>query len=834
MAVLQADLLLNLGEAEAQVEQLGSLIEQQVSDVTLEVDVEVNDEQVQTALGDLEAAEVDVIADVESAQADIDSLEAGSVELEVEADTSGAEAEITGLADATTGLGGAASLAEGDLSGAASAAGLFGEEAGAVAGVVVAAGAAFGVIGSQALEAAGAEQRFAAVTGDLGNELKAIDIAGLSTDLGELAISLGGSDEAALAASTRIAAIGENAGLTDSEINTLNDGLFAFEAAAISSGLATGQLGDNTQRLLSGFARGGRFLQNFGVSLTSAEINARALADTGKATAAELTQIEKAQAGLNLALEQNPDIAAQVAAGQANIQTSVAATRARFEELIESLGTPFIEPFTEGLARAEGPMQSFAEQAGAMAEGAALAAPSIEQLGLAMGVFGIQTEETAIGLDALTSGGLTALADLGGLAEGGETLGKSFGDSAVAAEQLAEGESEVAAGAAAAQAEVNALVQAATGLAPSLGGAIENVSKAGDAFGILEAESNPVLIAQNLEAMIESFQNFTDNVETIANQGGSRVAEALGQLGPEVAGSLAASLATLPPEFTTNLESLLAQAEASGLDLGEVLASTVGAATGQIPGIIQGQTGPVQSASDAVGQAGATGFDAGFALTQGLITTQMILAAGTVLAGGPAVISSSQAVGRAAGTGLGASFASTSVPFVQLAMTSVRFAIIGQGASLAGSARAVGSQIGVSLGQGIVSGLNTQLGSIVAAAANAVNQAEQAARNAADANSPSRLFASLGSDMGEGLAIGFADAASALIGSAEAITRAAAASPGGTTVVGGGPASVQVAVRIDGSTTPEAAREFRAGAGDLAEGIAGALRKQQFDVAAGS
>jgi hypothetical protein len=48
-------------------------------------------------------------------------------------------------------------------------------------------------------------------------------------------------------------------------------------------------------------------------------------------------------------------------------------------------------------------------------------------------------------------------------------------------------------------------------------------------------------------------------------------------------------------------------------------------------------------------------------------------------------------------------------------------------------------------------------------AASAVNQAEQAARDAADARSPSRVFARLGVDMGAGVIVGLRDMVQPLV-----------------------------------------------------------------------
>ena len=71
------------------------------------------------------------------------------------------------------------------------------------------------------------------------------------------------------------------------------------------------------------------------------------------------------------------------------------------------------------------------------------------------------------------------------------------------------------------------------------------------------------------------------------------------------------------------------------------------------------------------------------------------------------------------------------------------------------------------MAQGLKQGLEADIDGFAAAAAALVNTAEAAARNAAGAESPSRLFASLGADLGAGLKLG-------LIGSYGEIHKASA------------------------------------------------------------
>lgn len=86
-----------------------------------------------------------------------------------------------------------------------------------------------------------------------------------------------------------------------------------------------------------------------------------------------------------------------------------------------------------------------------------------------------------------------------------------------------------------------------------------------------------------------------------------------------------------------------------------------------------------------------------------------------------------------------------------------------------------GRAVGTAFGQGMVDGLAPGGSFDVAIAARAlVAQAEQAARDAAEAKSPSRLFARVGADMGAGVAVGLDESSRSVVAAAEQIVRDAA------------------------------------------------------------
>lgn len=91
--------------------------------------------------------------------------------------------------------------------------------------------------------------------------------------------------------------------------------------------------------------------------------------------------------------------------------------------------------------------------------------------------------------------------------------------------------------------------------------------------------------------------------------------------------------------------------------------------------------------------------------------------------------------------------------------------------AVVGPSGAAGKRIGSALGAGIAGGIAAYIGSIRAAAANAVNQAEAAARGAADAHSPSRTWQQLGRDMIQGATNGLASGQAGLASKAAEVVR---------------------------------------------------------------
>jgi len=86
--------------------------------------------------------------------------------------------------------------------------------------------------------------------------------------------------------------------------------------------------------------------------------------------------------------------------------------------------------------------------------------------------------------------------------------------------------------------------------------------------------------------------------------------------------------------------------------------------------------------------------------------------------------------------------------------------------------------IGVMIGQGLAQGMQSQVGTVAAAANALVSQANKAARAKAQVHSPSRLFAEIGGFIGQGLAIGMDSTRSVVAKSGSALISAASGSNG--------------------------------------------------------
>lgn len=285
----------------------------------------------------------------------------------VEADTQPAVDAVADLgaesASTTEALGGvtvgsrqlaaAAGLAAGEVGNLTDAlpdVGTFTTVAGGLAAITVAATASF----RAAEESEVADRRFASSLGDLADQINQVNVGGLTGDLTALATQAGSSDERLKLAVGRIGELGASAGAAGPQIVTTAQNIEALALRASVVNPTLGEAGDIADRLTTAFARGGRALAPYGIALQSTEINARALADTGKAAEADLTLFDKSAAGSALAVERlgsslGTDF--QSSLGQTVVQ--VRSVRQEFDNALEVIGQPLLAPVAKEIRENE-------------------------------------------------------------------------------------------------------------------------------------------------------------------------------------------------------------------------------------------------------------------------------------------------------------------------------------------------------------------------------------------------------------------------------------------------------------------------------------------------
>ena len=562
--------------------------------VTIRPETSGFEAELASALGGVPDQDITLTADADTSAAEeaIESVPDGDVE--VTANTDQAEAaldqvsqKVAETTDATSALGEAATGALGGMGGLGGAAGGAAQGLGASAVAGGAAAAGLFSFAQAAIDAESAGQRFQLITGPLGDELADIDVGGLSGDIGELALQLGSSDEAMLNATASFVTFGESTGASSDQIVVASDNINALALRAVALNPSLGDAGEVAQRLATALARGGRATTQFGIGLTSAEINARAMADTGKTNAAELTQFEKAAAGAALSVERlGSSMGDDFADGAENARTEWNRMTESLGEAQEQLGgamLPAIENITEAVTE--------------LGDGLANLSPSDFLAGLwdisgpgmfANGMFDLR--DAVMG----TSSDLEAQATV---VEGSSTAWGAAAEQVDAYEQAQ-----------------SAAADAVAGTLPTLGGVIGEVDRAGEAFGVLNASSDPQAIIDNLSLALFAWDDFQANIAMV-DDWGPRIAGALQQLGPEVAGGLTNALAEGNVATIVQLDGLIAEIETRGGQAAAVL-------TGFAQNGMDGAVAAVQSTAPAMGAAGqqagaegAAGIDAGLAFT---------------------------------------------------------------------------------------------------------------------------------------------------------------------------------------------------------------------------
>lgn len=392
-------------EVQADTDAIAPAVDDAIAAADTVVPVEADPSGVTDAVdGALAAADttVEVDADVSDAQDAIDTLSGQTVEVDVAGGDAAAQQldhvsssahaageSAHGASEEFALLGVGSKLAAGEIGALSEGLHL----TGGVAATAAAGIAAVAVVGkelvSNAIDARSAQERFNLVLGESAEKVEHINIGGLNEDLETFSTRLGATGKEIENAASKIFTIGTAAGAARPALEETTEQVLALAGRAVALNPALGNVGSAAERLFSGLARGGRFAANFGIALTSAEINARALADTGKAAASDLNIYEKAAAGAALATEKLGDhLSEDINAGAQNIQIRFNAVKAALEETFEAAGQPLIDPLLESIQKGLPSIQNLAEAFAKVLEpaleiAAALAdslAPAIEGL----------------------------------------------------------------------------------------------------------------------------------------------------------------------------------------------------------------------------------------------------------------------------------------------------------------------------------------------------------------------------------------------------------------------------------------------------------------------
>lgn len=329
-----------------------------------------------------EGQTVPVDADVSDAQDAIASLEGETVDVSVEADTSAAQDAISGIAasssEAESGLLGvenAGNLAAAGIGAATGSvqdlASSFGSKLGpegkAATGVILAGTAALGIYFNTALEAEAANQRFAQTFGDLADNVNQINVGNLNEDLSTLALSLGADDDQLRNVASTLFLFQTGAGTSRTEAAKLSETVVALAARASALNPALGSADEIAGRLGNTLARGGRFLSQYGINITSTEIKARAAENAQRGLGDGVSFAALQIAGAQLASERyGKSLAEDIAKGTENPIIRLRALGQSFEETIEAAGQPLVSPLIETIQEIEPAAEAGAEALGVL------------------------------------------------------------------------------------------------------------------------------------------------------------------------------------------------------------------------------------------------------------------------------------------------------------------------------------------------------------------------------------------------------------------------------------------------------------------------------------
>lgn len=530
---------------------------------------------------EIPAPEASPITDsIEGAIADADKT------VTIEVDTGDAAESLAGVAggaesasDELASVGQQAVAAAGGLDSTASAAtitsgaisvlqgnfGALSSKLGPIGGVVTGVAGALGIFVSKAITSTETTARFTDTFGALAPAILQVDIGGLNLQLSDLTAKVGASGVGLKSAASDFGQLAIASGETQKEAATTAEQLIALSAAASVLKPSLGSADQVIGGLTNSLARGGRSLAEYGITLTAGEIQARALADTGKSVAGELTQVEKATAGAALATEKYGNTLDDVVEkGSKNASVQLRALKTEAFGAISSLGAPLIAPVLDVLKSAAPAIAGIVKVIGTVlqalepvlqgvAVGFQIIAPVISVVADVLQFLSPVLKVVAVALLALTGplglvvAGFTAVKAIVGLfkkdtADANEEAGKTppildnMGKSVAAAGESWAGLQESITPV---PALVTAVAQTIVVELPGIASAFDKASK--------DSTVSLMSFQVALHDQLVAEQQFFANLSFIIASGGLAIAEQLAKQGPERGAAAAKAIAGTTP-----------------------------------------------------------------------------------------------------------------------------------------------------------------------------------------------------------------------------------------------------------------------------------------------
>lgn len=360
------------------LEALGAAVDVPPVQLTVETDATGVTQEIDTAIQNVDTTslETEVSDAIASAGADT------TVEVNVAVDTAQAQEELSGLGQQTNdtsagfdGLDKAIASFTGSASGAAGAGLSLTDVIGKIPTEAVpaaAAIAALAVVTDQffqgAVQMESATLRMNNALGDMTSQVENVNIGGFNTSLFGLTSQVGSGTMALRNAIGTFGQVGIASGASSEKIAGASEQITVLATRAVALNPQLGSVGDVADRMQTALARGGRFAGQFGIALTSAEIKARAMQDTGKKTASELTQFDKSAAGAALATEKLGDkLKTDIEAGSKNPIIQLNKLKLAVGAARDEAGKPLVAPIIDILKTANGPAVTLTRTLGALA-----------------------------------------------------------------------------------------------------------------------------------------------------------------------------------------------------------------------------------------------------------------------------------------------------------------------------------------------------------------------------------------------------------------------------------------------------------------------------------